>query len=101
MNLNTEILEGLNEIYNNKENACWLEGVFGNFKQGRTIVLVEAKKDRQFCLTDYDVVKNIADEIPSELIKRLSETVQDYIKEQSRKLAQVQVDNLPFYVDEC
>ena len=96
MKFNTNILEKLNEIYNNRENASWLEGVFGNFKQGRTILLVEAKKDRQFCLTDYDVVKNIADEIPLELIERLKETVLDYIKEQNDKLGQVQISNLPW-----
>ena len=96
MKFNTDILHALNEIYNNRENACWLEDIFGNFKQGRTILLVEAKKDRQFCLTDYDVVKNIADEIPLELIERLKETVQDYIKEQNKKLGQIQISNLPW-----
>ncbi len=96
MKFNTDILQKLNEIYEDRENAADLEGVFCNYKQGRTILLTKAKRDEQFCINNYDFVINLADKIPSELIKRLSKTVQDYIEEQNQKLEQVEINNLPW-----
>lgn len=95
MNLSTEILDRLNEIYRNRENSYDLMDVFQNFKIGRKILLVKAGEHQAFTLDDH-VVMNIADNIPLELIERLSETVQDYIDEQNRCLTQVQVSNLPW-----
>lgn len=96
MNLNTDILQRLNEIYQNREDAYNLEGVFENYKEGRAILLVKAKKDEQFCMNDYEVVINSANKIPSELLERLSKTVRDYMNEQNNKLGQVQINNLPW-----
>lgn len=96
MNFSTEILDRLNEIYRNRENSYDLMGVFQNFKVGRKILLIKAGEHQAFTLNDYDVVMNIADDIPLELIERLSETVQNYIDEQNRSLTQVQVSNLPW-----
>ena len=96
MKFNTDILSKLNEIYDNRENAANIEGVFENYKEGRTILLVKAKKDEQFCMNDYEVVINSANKIPSELLERLSKTVRDYMNEQNNKLGQVQISNLPW-----
>lgn len=96
MNLNTDILRELNEIYNNRENAAYLEDMFGNFKRGRAILLLRGKIDQPFCMDDYEVVLNSVDEIPSELLERLTKTVRDYMDEQYGKLTQVQISNLPF-----
>ena len=96
MNLNTDILKDLNEIYNNREEAAYLEDMFGNFKQGRAILLIKTKTDKPFCMNDYEVVLNSVDEIPSELLDRLIKTVRNYMDEQYGKITQVQISNLPF-----
>ena len=100
MNLNTDILRELNEIYNNREEAAYLEDMFRNFKQGRAILLIKAKTDKSFCMNDYEVVLNSVDDIPQELLDRLVKTVRDYMNEQYGKIAQVQISNLPFGSDE-
>lgn len=100
MKLNDDILQELNAIYNNRERAAAFEGVFGNYKAGRTILLTDAKEDEPFCLNNYKVVINRAKEVPLELLERLSKTVRDYMSEQDEKLRQVEIDNLPFdYVE--
>ena len=48
MKFNTDILSKLNEIYDNRENAANIEGVFENYKEGRTILLVKVKKTNNF-----------------------------------------------------
>ena len=96
MNLNTDILRELNEIYNSREEAAYLEDMFGNFKRGRVILLIKAKTDKPFCMNDYEVVLNSVDEIPSELLDRLVKTVRDYMDEQYDKITQVQISNLPW-----
>ena len=99
MNLNTDILRELNEIYNNRENAAYLEDMFLNFKRGRAILLIKSKTNEAFCMDDYDIVVNSVDEIPSELLERLTKTVRDYMDEQYEKITQVQISNLPFDED--
>ena len=99
MNLNTDILRELNEIYNNRENAAYLEDMFLNFKRGRAILLIKEKTNKAFCMDDYDIVVNSVDEIPSELLERLTKTVRDYMDEQYNKITQVQISNLPFDED--
>ena len=96
MKLNEDILQGLNAIYNDRERAYSFVGIFENYKAGRTILLADAKEDEPFCLNNYKVVINCTREVPSELLKRLSQTVRDYISEQDEKLKQVEIDNLPF-----
>jgi hypothetical protein len=96
MKLNDDILQELNAIYNNRERAAVFEGVFGNYKAGRTILLADAKEDEPFCLNNYNVVINSAREVPPELLERLSKTVRDYMSEQDEKLRQVEIGNLPF-----
>lgn len=44
MKLNIEILDELRQIFNDHERAAELEGVFGNYKPGRSILLVDAQK---------------------------------------------------------
>lgn len=99
MNLNTDILRELNEIYNNREDSAYLEDMFLNFKRGRAILLINEKTDKPFCMNDYEVVLTSVDKIPSELLDRLTKTVRDYMDEQYEKITQVQISNLPFDED--
>lgn len=100
MKFNTDILEKLNQIHIDRENAYNLKWAFENYKQGYSILLTKAKRGEQFCIDDYNLVINLADEIPSELIKRLFKTTQDYIEEQNEKLGSVQISNLPWDEEE-
>lgn len=99
MNLNTDILQKLNEIYNNREEAICFEEMLRNFKQDRAILLINSRIDKQFSTDDYDVVINSIYKVPLELLERLTQTVQDYIDEQCEKITQVQIDNLPWDED--
>jgi nitrite reductase/ring-hydroxylating ferredoxin subunit len=92
-----EQLHLLNDIYNNHERAVEFADLFGNYKEGKNIVVLMSNDDYAdyygFCPhRKYPINSNAI--IPSELISRIKKTIDDYAKEQYSKISSVQCSSI-------
>ena len=94
-----ETLHKLEEIFQNHEKACDIEGVFANYKEDKSAVVLMSIDDYKEFYGIYPVKRypiNSALDIPSELIQRIRKVINEYENEMYNTLNSVKVDNLPW-----
>lgn len=98
--MTTDTLHKLQDIFEDHEKACDLEGVFVNYAEGKNVVVLMSVEDYKEFYGVGELRKrypqNSAHNIPDELAARIRKLIDQYESEQYKKIEDVKVSNLPW-----